>query len=119
VATAWLIEGLLAYLSPEEADRLLGIVAELSAPGSQVAFEQGPGVSPALLERAQTIPSMARYTSLFRGGLGEDEVGWLERHNWHASAHDRFALAASYGRTPPSGTDGGFVTATRRPAPER
>lgn len=113
-ATAWLIEGLLAYLTPDQADRLLGTVGELSAPDSQLAFEQGSGLSPALLQRAQTIPSMARYTSLFRGGLGGDEVGWLERHGWRATAHDRFALAATYRRTPPSGTGGGYVTAVRR-----
>ena len=121
VATAWLIEGLLAYLNPDEADRLLRTVGELSAPHSQLAFEQGSGISPALLKRAQTIPSMARYTSLFRGGLGEDEVSWLDRHGWHATTHDRFALAATYGRNAPSGTSGGFVTATRTaaPTPER
>src|SRR5258706_16150930 len=39
--TAWLIEGLLIYLSKEDAARLLTTVTELSAPGSQVSLEQG------------------------------------------------------------------------------
>jgi methyltransferase (TIGR00027 family) len=39
--TAWLIERLCIYLSFEEADRLLTMVGELSAPGS----EDGPGPS--------------------------------------------------------------------------
>jgi len=38
--TAWLAEGLLVYLTPADADRLLSTVTALSAPGSRIAFER-------------------------------------------------------------------------------
>jgi methyltransferase (TIGR00027 family) len=40
-ATAWLVEGLLIYLSADEATRLLTDITVLSAPGSHLAFEHG------------------------------------------------------------------------------
>ena len=42
--TAWLAEGLLVYLPPEAQDRLFDTITELSAPGSAVATEFGPGI---------------------------------------------------------------------------
>ena len=112
--TAWLIEGLLTYLYPDEAAQLLLRVTELSAAGSRVAFEQDAGSSSALLARARSIPSMARYTSMFHGGLGDDAVGWLTDHGWDVEIHDRLEVAAAYGRAAPADTSGGFITATRR-----
>lgn len=41
--TAWSAEGLLGYLPPEAQDRLLDTITELSAPGSWIAVESGPG----------------------------------------------------------------------------
>jgi methyltransferase (TIGR00027 family) len=42
--TAWLCEGLLIYLSAEEADQLLSTVSDLSVPGSQLAAAHGRAV---------------------------------------------------------------------------
>jgi methyltransferase (TIGR00027 family) len=138
--TAWLVEGLLIYLSPEEAGRLLSAVGELSAAGSQLAFEfresvdrgsgglkseapatapgreAKPSVSPSVddfLECARAIPGMRRYTSLWKGGLGADAPEWLAHHGWRARLQDRAAVAASYGRAAPERSGGSFLTAVR------
>jgi methyltransferase (TIGR00027 family) len=110
--TAWLAEGLLIYLSADEAGRLLTAVGELSAPGGTLSFEHDPG-SP--LADARKLPSMRQYAAMWKGGLGPAAPGWLAGHGWRPRLHDMAALAASYGR-PASGASGGFLTAVRVPA---
>jgi methyltransferase (TIGR00027 family) len=112
-ATAWLAEGLLLYLTADEAARLLTGVGELSTPGSQLAFERGGIASSALLAQARGMPTMERYASLWKGGLGEDAAGWLGRHGWRPRIHDPAELAARYGRPVPGRSSGGFLTAVR------
>jgi methyltransferase (TIGR00027 family) len=109
VPTAWLAEGLLVYLTAEETAGLLTSVGELSAPGSRLSFERGDAARHATGTRA---PDAARYTSLWKGGLGEDAAGWLTRHGWRPGAHELADLAVSYGRPAPAGSRSGFVTAT-------
>jgi methyltransferase (TIGR00027 family) len=111
--TAWLAEGLLIYLTADEAARLLTDIGQLSAPGSRLAFEQGDIASSALLTQARGLPAMGEYTSLWKGGLGEDAPGWLSRHGWRPTRHDRAEVAACYGRAAPAASGGGFVTAVR------
>jgi methyltransferase (TIGR00027 family) len=111
--TAWLAEGLLIYLSADETAGMLATVGELSAPGSQLAFEHGGMATGSLLARARAMPAMAEYTALWRGGLGTDAPGWLADHGWHVHTHGRAALAASYGRPDPDAADGAFLTAVR------
>lgn len=111
--SAWLIEGLLVYLAADEAARLLGAVGELACSGSQLAFDDGNIADPSLLTRAGAIPSMDQFTSLWKGGLGEDGADWLARHGWKAQTHEHETLAASYGRATPAHADGAFVTAVR------
>jgi methyltransferase (TIGR00027 family) len=110
---AWLAEGLLIYLTADEAARLLTAVGELSAPGSHLAFEQGDIAGSALLARTRDMPTMGQYAALWKGGLGEDAPGWLGRHGWRPRLHDLAELAASYGRPVPSSSSGGFLTAIR------
>jgi methyltransferase (TIGR00027 family) len=111
--TAWLAEGLLLYLTADEAARLLTETGELSAPDSQLSFEHGTIADTALLTQARAMPAMAQYTSLWKGGLGVDAPGWLSRHGWQPQLHDRAELAASYGRPVPGPSSGGFLTAVR------
>lgn len=106
--TAWLIEGLLVYLTAEEAATLLSTVGQLSAPASRLALERG--------RSGQTVlddPSIAHITSLWKGGLGSGTADWLDQHGWHAESHPLDTVAADYGRPMdnPSGT--GFITALR------
>jgi methyltransferase (TIGR00027 family) len=113
--TAWLAEGLLIYLSADEAAQLLATIGTLSAPGSRLSFEHERMADTALL--TQAIPAMEQYTSLWKGGLGEAGPDWLSHHGWVVETLDRATLAASYGRPVPDETHGGFVTAARAPSP--
>ncbi|MFI6448465.1 SAM-dependent methyltransferase [Kitasatospora sp. NPDC050543] len=107
--TAWLAEGLLVYLTAEQAAALLGAVGELSRPGSRLALERARTGTTALDD-----PSLAHITSLWRGGLGPDTANWLDGHGWSTETHPLDAVAARYGRpvTGPSHT--GYLTAVRR-----
>lgn len=111
--TAWLVEGLLIYLSGEEAVRLLAAVGQLSAPGSRISFERGDIADAALLTEARQMPAMDEYTALWKGGLGEAAPDWLARRGWCTQTHDLAAVAASYGRQAPVSVGGGFLTALR------
>ncbi len=111
--TAWLAEGLLLYLTADEAVRLLTEVGEFSAPDSQLSFEHGTIADSALLTQARGMPAMDQYIALWKGGLGEDAPGWLSRHGWQSQLHDRAELAASYRRPGPESSSGGFLTAVR------
>jgi methyltransferase (TIGR00027 family) len=78
IATLWVPEGLLTYLSAADTTRLLETVTALSAPGSRLAVEHGGSVLP----RAAELPGLARYARLWRGGLGERTREWLDEHGW-------------------------------------
>jgi methyltransferase (TIGR00027 family) len=121
VPAAWLAEGLLIYLSADEAARLLSAVGELSARGSQLVFEfeQRAAADTGLLDQARAIPALAQVTRMWKGGLGGDAPDWLTRHGWQPRSHDRAAIAASYSRAVTSPSAGGFLTAVRRRATDR
>lgn len=110
--TAWLVEGLLIYLSSDQAARLLTEVGTLSAPGSQLALERGGAVS-SLISETSTTPRGARLAALWQGGLGEDNAAWLEARGWRAVRHDMAGVAAGYGRPAPDDARSGFITAFR------
>jgi methyltransferase (TIGR00027 family) len=112
--TAWLAEGLLVYLTAEEAGQLLDTTTGLSALGSTIAFEyndtrDGGGA----VSHARTMPGMNRITALWKGGLGADTPDWLGRHGWRVQTHSIGPVAASYHRSIPGRASGGFLTATR------
>lgn len=109
--TAWLAEGLLAYLTPEEADRLLSTVTGLSAPDSRFSSERGDRAVQA--EAAKTA-TMNQYAQYWKGGLGRPVPEWLDEHGWRATGHDLGDVAAGYGRPPSRPTTSGFATAIRR-----
>jgi methyltransferase (TIGR00027 family) len=112
--TAWLIEGLLIYLTRDQAVALLETVDELSAPASQVSFEQSMATKNAgAVEYYQQAGQLRDITALWKGGLGEDAVAFFSRRGWRASATDRKATAESYGREDPGQNPGEFVLATK------
>lgn len=105
--TAWLAEGLLVYLSAEDAARLLADVTRLSAPGSHIAFERGdaiPGEGHA--------SDVEEITSLWSGGLGGDTRDHLVAQGWRVAEHHLTTVAASYGRPTSRRSRSGFVTAS-------
>jgi methyltransferase (TIGR00027 family) len=114
--TAWLAEGLLIYLSADQAANLLSAVGELSAPGSRISFEHGNIAGASLLAQAREMPRMDQYTSLWKGGLGDDAPHWLDCHGWRVRTHDLDTVASSLGRPVPENSGGGFLTAIRHPS---
>lgn len=61
---------------------------------------------------ARQIPAMRKYTSLWKGGLG-DPPGWLADHGWRPEFHGLAALSRSYRRPVPDSARNGFLTAVR------
>lgn len=96
--TAWLVEGLLVYLSHDAAERLLTGVTALSAAGSRVAFEHQTADTAGLLDRARSGSAMRGYAELWRGGLAVDSAAWLREHGWRPTSYALGDLAGDYGR---------------------
>jgi methyltransferase (TIGR00027 family) len=112
--TAWLVEGLLIYLSAPEAAGLLTAIGALSAPGSTIAFESGDAAGSPLLAMAREMPTMKQYAAMWKGGLGQEASDWLERAGWSVEHHDFAAVAGALGRSNPDWDYGQFLTATKR-----
>ena len=108
--TAWLAEGLLIYLGPGDADRLLSTVTALSAEGSRIAFERGDR---SYQDQALNSPSMQRYSTLWQGGLDRPASEWLTEHGWRPTEHSLGPVAEGYRRPIRKETSSGFVTAIR------
>lgn len=111
--TAWLAEGLLIYLTAEEAGQLLDTITGLSAPGSTIAFEYNDTGDGGPVSHARTMPGMSRVTALWKGGLGAETPDRLGRHGWQVQIHGIGPVAAGYHRRIPGRASGGFVTAIR------
>ena len=111
--TAWLVEGLLVYLDAADAASLLTRVGQLSAAGSRVSFELGDLARGMARAGDVVAPDADPVLSLWRGGLGEDPVAWLDLNGWRAGAHRMGEVAAGYGRPAPGEVRSGFVTAIR------
>jgi methyltransferase (TIGR00027 family) len=111
--SAWTAEGLLAYLSNDEALRLLTGVGALSAPGSTLSFEYDDFTADSTLSQVRNLAGMEEVASMWEGGLRERPDAWLRANAWDVTTSARAALAHSYGRPLADGAPGGFVTATR------
>lgn len=109
VRTAWLIEGLLVYLTAEEAALLLTRVGTLSAPGSRLSFERN---NAATVMAEGDRSGIEDYAALWKGGLDQDAAEWLTDHGWRTETHELTDVAASYGRPVPSNSLSGFLIAT-------
>lgn len=112
VPTVWLVEGLLIYLTADEAADLLLAVAELSAPASRLGCEHQASDT-RLRPAGAGTPRLARFTRLWKGGLGRALPQWLTQHGWQVHVEDRDAVAEAYGRPSPEPSDGGYLTAVR------
>jgi methyltransferase (TIGR00027 family) len=112
--TVWLAEGLLAYLTEQEAARLLTVVSRLSVPGSRLALEYGEaGFSWPAGDLDVADRGMGEDTAMWRSGLGSEAPVWLSRHGWRTRVHEVAAVARGYGRPPPASERSGPDTFTR------
>jgi methyltransferase (TIGR00027 family) len=110
--TAWLTEGLLIYLTQDQAAGLLTGIGALSSPGSQLAAERGGGAQ-RLIDEVRGTPRGDRLAAMWKGGLGQDIATWLSPRGWQTTSHDLAVLAESYGRPATTAITSGFVTALR------
>jgi methyltransferase (TIGR00027 family) len=95
--TAWVAEGLLVYLSPDDVDELLDRVTSLSAPGSRLGLT--------FRSRApadQSSPAVA----LRRSAAPDDPVGWLAGHGWAAQLTGAREVLRAHGRAVPAAPPG-------------
>jgi len=111
--TAWLVEGLLIYLTGEEAVDLLATIDDLSSAGSQLAAERRATRPADLRQQVHALPAMREFAAMWKGGLREDLGECLERNGWTTTIHDRADVAATLGRSAPASDGSGFVIATR------
>jgi methyltransferase (TIGR00027 family) len=108
--TVWLLEGLLIYLTADEATILLRAVTDLSAPASRLGCERAAGGT---RPSEPATPRLARFTGMWKGGLGRELPQWLARHGWQVRIEDRDAIADAYGRPSPVPSDGGYLVSVR------
>lgn len=101
--TAWLVEGLLAYLEADEARGLLAAVTGLSAPGSVLGCER----TGAMRRLAGTV------SELWRGGVPEGATAVLRNFGWQAHETDCAVLAEHWGRPDLDAGNAQLVSATR------
>lgn len=114
VPTAWLAEGLLVYLTREQATDLLATVTALSPPGSRLFFEDRPAeVSAELTSRFRTAPGGEQILKLWLGGLAGTGAGWLAEHGWSTEQTSMADVAESYGRSSDLGRLFDFVAGRR------
>jgi methyltransferase (TIGR00027 family) len=98
--TAWLVEGLLVYLTAVEADRLLAAISALSAPGSRLAVEYTtrPMLAAPDADGNGVVGFLA---DLWRNDMSGDPADWLAAHGWRANRRALPDLAAALGRSVP------------------
>lgn len=113
--TAWLAEGLLAYLPGAAQDALFETITAQSAAGSFLATEWRPRQVSS--EQWQAAAAKLRPGFVQDTNLGDlvyddernDPVDWLRDHGWRVQTVPRLEQAAAYGR--PVSTDHADVTA--------
>ncbi|WP_225839716.1 SAM-dependent methyltransferase [Streptomyces sp. NK08204] len=113
--TAWVAEGVLPYLTADQARKVITDVGRLSAPGSRLVFEHAdkPGPDPRAKAAALTTPGADRISTMVRGGLGPQGRDWVAGQGWTLQITERGELGPRYGRPDGRLTGGQFITATR------
>ncbi len=87
--SAWTAEGLLAYLSDDDARVLLAKVGELSASGSTLSFEYDDFAADSTLSQVRDMAGMEEVASMWEGGLRERPDAWLRAHGWDVTITER------------------------------
>ncbi len=129
--SAWIAEGLLAFLPPDAQDRLLDNITELSAPGSRLAAEifvnpadddgnQAPDMLLTASERWRAHGFDIELSDLRYDVERNDVATYLDSHGWHTAATTLNQLLADNGlpEVPPAAgnlalTDNYYCTSVR------
>ncbi|MFD7668736.1 SAM-dependent methyltransferase [Streptomyces sp. NPDC059788] len=104
--TAWLIEGLLVYLTEQDADGLLERVTALSAPGSHLAIEhttRGMINTDQAQQAAAAAPDsiVDQLSTLWKNNMTRPPGDWLASHGWHSTQESLTHLAQHHNRPVP------------------
>jgi methyltransferase (TIGR00027 family) len=113
--TVWLLEGLLIYLTADEATTLLRAITGLSAAASQLGCERQAS-DKRQRPSGHVTPRLTQFTKMWKGGLGRALPQWLARHGWEVHVEDRDPIADAYGRPSPVPSDGAYLISERADA---
>jgi methyltransferase (TIGR00027 family) len=104
--SAWLAEGLLAYLTTETRDALVARAGELSAPGSRFGLTlSSPGRLKAWREAHPDGTSHRRdFVALWQSEAPDDASAWLASLGWQAQLFNAAERSEAYGRPVEEGT---------------
>ncbi|MCK9898685.1 SAM-dependent methyltransferase [Frankia sp. Cpl3] len=113
--TAWLAEGILAYLAEDQAERLLAEITDLSAPSSRFALEDARNLPGGMLDQIRRSSPMGQFADLWKGGLEGESPAWLGAHGWRGRETPFTRIAAGLDRSISAAlpVEGYFVTARR------
>ncbi|MER6124239.1 SAM-dependent methyltransferase [Streptomyces sp. NPDC001795] len=112
--TAWLLEGIMVYLTEQEGDDMLARIGELSAPSSRLAVEYGSLAmfrseqGEAVLAHTAEDDTMHMLASLWRNESTADPIVRLAGHGWSAVSHEVADVAKECGRPVPPAFDPGI-----------
>jgi methyltransferase (TIGR00027 family) len=98
--TAWLVEGLLYYLTGEQADAVVRELSGLSAPGSVLGLEQVNTDTYQAPWMRHWLAEMRAKGRAWQSGVAEPEQ-WLAAHGWQASVVEPAQLPIAEGRRVP------------------
>ncbi|MBO3735930.1 SAM-dependent methyltransferase [Actinoplanes flavus] len=98
--TAWLVEGLMVYLTEADNDLLLARIGALSGTGSRLAIEH---VNQAYSEHPRMKPAHNRLAATAASWQSsvEDPVAWLAGHGWRGRITGQAEIAKRNGRDIP------------------
>jgi methyltransferase (TIGR00027 family) len=104
----WLAEGLLAYLTEEVRDALIGRAAGLSLPGSRMGLTLAASDRLAAWRKAHPDGQVegGDYVALWRSTAPADPIGWLSALGWSATLFNVAERSAAYGRPLKDGAAG-------------
>ncbi|MGC7101393.1 SAM-dependent methyltransferase [Amycolatopsis lurida] len=95
--TAWLAEGLLLYLTPEQGDHVITDLTTLSGRGSLLLIEHVNKAAQTSPEGRTVAAHVARMGEPWRSHLDEP-AKWLARFGWRTDIRDIRELALAHGR---------------------
>lgn len=123
VPTAWLVEGLLLYLSPAEQDLLFERIESLSAPGSYAGIEQMDSMdSDVYHTMSQARPSTdagdpaaehtrqgAAWANMIHNEPRSDTIEWFGHRGWAGTATRLANYLSDLGHPPPTSDPAGLL----------
>ncbi|PYC80210.1 SAM-dependent methyltransferase [Streptomyces tateyamensis] len=98
--TAWLVEGLLYYLTQPQVDAVLAELGRLSAPGSRLGLEQVNTDTYQVPWMQDWLAGMRAEGRPWQSGVAEPEP-WLAGHGWAADVVEPGELPSAAGRRVP------------------